>query len=74
MWSRDPDLTPDWLQVPSSSLVKQQIRHSVLSRHHRATAATSPPSVPGPSAADTAAYRSAVTLGAAYIQSVYKVS
>ena len=57
-------------QVPSSSLVKQQIRHSVLSRHHRATAATSPPSVPGPSAADTAAYRLAVTLGAAYIQSV----
>ena len=60
-------------QVPSSSLVKQQIRHSVLSRHHRATAATSPPSVPGPSAADTAAYRSAVTLGAAYIQSVQSV-
>ena len=28
--SRDLDLTPDWLQVPSSSLVKQQIRHCPL--------------------------------------------
>ena len=53
--------------------MKQQIRHSVLSRHHRATAATSPPSVPGPGAADTAAYRSAVTLGAAYTVSVQSV-